>query len=158
MDPSYVAGYLLAIISMLMTAIFPIFGKIKRVKITQVNPMIFNIYFLCGVIIFCVLAAVTVTLAGKFSVMFSYMGLASGLMLGIGGWFIWIALTYMGIAHVSSIASGTATITGFVEGIAIGDYPTDIPLTAVALLLILLGITSTFKIEKRASLQRWAKD
>jgi len=68
------------------------------------------------------------------------MGLTSGILLGIGGWFVWLALTYMGIAHTSAIASGIASVTGFIEGITIGYYPDHVALSIFSLFLIVLGI------------------
>eukprot|EP01083_Nonionella_stella_P204944 746759_1 len=123
-----------------MTAIFPIFGKINRVKQCNINPMIFNIYFQCGVVLFCVLTTIIVTLIGPLVIRFSYMGLTAGILLGIGGWFIWLSLTYMGIAHTSAIASGIASVTGFIEGVAIGNYPDHLILSLFSLFLICIGI------------------
>ena len=134
------AGFLLAVAALIMTAIFPVFGKIKRVKSTNINPMIFNVYFQSGVVIFCLISTIVLAIVGEHSIQFSYMGLTSGILLGIGGWFVWLALTYMGIAHTSAIASGIASVTGFIEGITIGYYPDHIILSIFALFLIVLGI------------------
>eukprot|EP00486_Rosalina_sp_Unknown_P011182 CAMPEP_0201582176 /NCGR_PEP_ID=MMETSP0190_2-20130828/81268_1 /ASSEMBLY_ACC=CAM_ASM_000263 /TAXON_ID=37353 /ORGANISM="Rosalina sp." /LENGTH=389 /DNA_ID=CAMNT_0048021571 /DNA_START=100 /DNA_END=1269 /DNA_ORIENTATION=+ len=123
-----------------MTAIFPVFGKLKRVKESNINPMIFNVYFQCGVVLFCVIATIIISTIGPHTIEFSYMGLTSGILLGIGGWFVWLALTYMGMAHTSAIASGIASVTGFIEGITIGYYPDHIGLSIFALFLIVIGI------------------
>lgn len=135
-----VAGFILACCSLIMTAIFPVFGKLKRVKESNINPMIFNVYFQCGVVLFCIIVTIIVVITGPHSVEFSYMGLTSGILLGIGGWFVWLSLTYMGMAHTSAIASGIASVTGFIEGITIGYYPDHIALSIFALFLICIGI------------------
>merc|ERR1719295_42820 len=70
------------------------------------------------------------------------MGLISGLILGVGGWLIWIALTYMGMAHAAAICSGTAVITAFLEGLMVGNIPDNNWLAAIALILMILGILS----------------
>eukprot|EP00484_Ammonia_sp_Unknown_P023439 CAMPEP_0197051242 /NCGR_PEP_ID=MMETSP1384-20130603/25955_1 /TAXON_ID=29189 /ORGANISM="Ammonia sp." /LENGTH=401 /DNA_ID=CAMNT_0042483771 /DNA_START=45 /DNA_END=1250 /DNA_ORIENTATION=+ len=140
MFDSQMVGLILAICSLVMTAIFPIFGKLERVKSSNINPMIFNIYFQSGVVLFCVIATIIIAVTGPIAIHFSYMGLTSGILLGIGGWFVWLALTYMGIAHTSAVASGIASVTGFIEGICIGYYPDNIPLSVFALFLIVIGI------------------
>eukprot|EP01084_Bolivina_argentea_P242226 406422_1 len=134
------AGFSLAIGSLVMTAIFPVFSKIEKVKQCRINPMIFNIYFQCGVVLFCIITTIMVALFGPIAIHFSYYGLTSGVLLGIGGWFIWLSLTYVGIAHTSAIASGTASVTGFIEGIFIGNYPDHLILSLFALFLIVIGI------------------
>ena len=135
-----VAGFILACCSLIMTAIFPVFGKLKRVKDSNINPMIFNVYFQCGVVLFCIIVTIIVVITGPHTIAFSYMGLTSGILLGIGGWFVWLSLTYMGMAHTSAIASGIASVTGFIEGITIGYYPDHIGLSIFALFLIVIGI------------------
>lgn len=155
MDTSAAAGYILAVVALFTTGVFNAFVKIDRVKSTRINPMIFNIYYLCGVIIFCVVAAITMTLTGKFIVAFSYMGLISGLILGVGGWLIWIALTYMGMAHAAAICSGTAVITAFLEGLMVGNIPDNNWLAAIALILMILGTVHVYFVDK-LSLESYA--
>ena len=90
MVDSQFVGFALALLSLLMTAIFPIFGKIKRVASTNINPMIFNIYFLCGVILFCIIVTVITQIFHMGELYFTYMGVISGVLLGIGGWLLWL--------------------------------------------------------------------
>ena len=117
----YIAGFTMALLSLFMTAIFPVFSKIKKVKSTGVNPMVFNIYFSSGVILFCLIATIIMSIVSTEEIAFTWMGLISGILLGLGSWFIWLSLTYMGISHTSSIASGIASFTGFLEGLAVSS-------------------------------------
>ena len=135
-----IVGYTFAILSFISTGLYTGFGKLDRVKLSGVSSLIFNLYFQCGSVIFCLFVAVCIWLFGDHELKFTYYGLISGVILGIASWMIWISITYVGMIHISVTSSGISSIFGFIFGLTIKQYPDDIYVSVLSIFLILNGI------------------
>ena len=133
-------GYVLAFVSLICGALFQVFPKTERVKSTNIHHVVFNLYFLFGCILFSGIVAIYLLIANENAVTFTVFGMISGILIGIAGILVWTTLSFMGISQTSAVIAGTASVTGVVEGIAIGDTPKDVALCLFAILLILIGI------------------
>ena len=106
----------------------------------DINPLIFNLYFLVGCIIFCGITATLLSLFGTHKLHFTPFGLLSGISLGFASWFIFIALSYIGITQASTFTAGISTTASFIGGIFLSKYPDRLWLSILSIILIVIGI------------------
>jgi len=139
MTVDYKLGLIFAGISMICNGSFPAFSKLKFVVSCNIDPQIFNLYFIVGVIFSCI-ASYIVLLIQKESVDFTYLGVISGFLLALAGITTFAAIQYIGFAVGVAIWSGTAILVSFVEGLIHNPSLSNVPMTILGVILLIIGI------------------
>lgn len=108
-------GFLCALGSCVLNGIFPLTNKIDRVARTEINPYIFNLYFVVGVFVSS-LGCLFGLLIAEEEIEFTYLGILSGLCIVLAGFFTFTAIPRVGVMIGSGIWCGTAALISFFEG------------------------------------------
>jgi len=132
-------GLTFAIISMICNGSFSSFNKLRTVEATRVNPQVFNLYFILGVILSSVLVYAGLLIAGD-TVSFTYLGVISGFCLAIAGVTTFAAIKYIGLTVGVTIWSGTAILTSFVEGFLAGTTAEELGIAIVGCIVLIIGV------------------
>lgn len=132
-------GLTFAIISMICNGSFSSFNKLRTVEAKNVDPQVFNLYFIAGVILSSVLVYCGLIIAGD-TVSFTYLGVISGFCLAIAGVTTFAAIKYIGLTVGVTIWSGTAILTSFVEGFMAGTTAEDLAIAIVGCVVLIIGV------------------
>ena len=140
MDLSEVGyGILFAIISLLCNGSFSSFNKLPSVVKSQVDPQIFNLYFVCGAIASSLLVYIVIIAIGE-TVTITYLGIISGVLFGICGITTFAAIGHIGLSVGVAIWSGTAIVVSFIEGLLIDSDIYSWPIAISGVIILISGI------------------
>ena len=132
-------GLLWAILSLICNGSFSSLNKLPSVQASNISPEIFNLYFSFGVI-FSSYMIYIVLLICHINVTFTYLGVISGILLGLSGLTTFAAIKKIGLSVSVAIWSGVAILVSFLEGLYTGVDIDQIYLSYVGLILIIIGI------------------
>ena len=132
-------GLLLAIISMICNGSFSSLNKLPKVQASNVNPQVFNLYFIFGVIISSISVYVVLVIMNV-TVEFTYLGVISGFCLSICGVTTFAAIKYIGLSIGVTIWSGTAILVSFIEGFIAGTKAENLWIAIIGCVLLIIGI------------------
>jgi len=138
-----VVGFLYAIGSFLFNGTFPLTNKIDRVASTNINPLIFNIYFSIGVVLSSLCCLFYLLIAGE-SFEFTAWGLLGGFFIVAAGFCTFLAIPRIGVCVGSGIWCGVAAVTsyfeGFIKNYATGSDNGALYVSFPGILLVVIGI------------------
>ena len=132
-------GLIFAVVSLICNGSFSSFNKLRTVEATKVNPQVFNLYFISGVILSSVLVFCGLRIAGD-PVSFTYLGVISGFCLSIAGVTTFAAIKYIGLTVGVTIWSGTAILTSFIEGFVAGSTAEELGIAVVGCIVLIIGV------------------
>jgi len=108
-------GFLYALGSFMFNGSFPLLNKIDRVAKTNVDPLIFNIYFSLGIVISSFICLIYLLIAGD-TFVFTSWGILAGFFIVAAGFCTFLAIPRIGVCVGSGIWCGTAAVTAYFEG------------------------------------------
>ena len=132
-------GLVAAIISMVCNGSFSSLNKLKRVERCHIDPQIFNLYFIFGVIISSLLVYFGLLFTDQV-IEFTYLGVISGFCLSVCGVTTFAAIKYIGLAIGVTIWSGTAIFVSFIEGFMAGTKADNLPIAIVGCIILVCGV------------------
>ena len=132
-------GLLFAIISMICNGSFSSFNKLPKVQASNINPQVFNLYFIFGVIISSISVYIALIIMNE-PVEFTYLGVISGFCLSICGVTTFAAIKYIGLSIGVTIWSGTAILVSFIQGFIAGTKANNLWIAIFGCLLLIIGI------------------
>ena len=126
--------------------------SLESVKSADIHPIVYNWYTTMGVFIFSWWIATYLPYVGVPVVTFIPAGFAGGALFTLALCFSCLALPLLGLSIAMGIWCGTATLVSFLWG-TIGPsviaHPLgDVPLSALAISLIILGILGIIYVEQ----------
>ena len=135
-------GILFAIISLLCNGSFSSLNKLPSVVQSKIDPQIFNLYFIFGVICSCILVFIILVGLGE-TVTVTYLGVISGFLLSLAGITTFASIRHIGLAVGVAIWSGTAILVSFIEGLLVDSKLYSWPMAIIGVIILLIGITVT---------------
>eukprot|EP01083_Nonionella_stella_P037147 101271_1 len=132
-------GMILAIVSLICNGSFSSLNKLHKVQAANINPQIFNLYFVMGVILSSIVVYFVLLLMGE-SVQFTYLGVISGFCLSVCGMTTFAAIKYIGLSVGITIWSGTAIFVSFVQGFMVGTHAQYLWIAIGGCVVLLIGI------------------
>eukprot|EP01084_Bolivina_argentea_P190919 327969_1 len=132
-------GLIFAIISMICNGSFSSLNKLNKVQASNINPQIFNLYFIFGVILSSITVYIILVFIGE-TVEFTYLGVISGFCLAICGFTTFAAIKYIGLSIGVTIWSGTAILISFVQGFIAGTTAHNLWIAIIGCILLIIGI------------------
>ena len=103
---SLLVGVLLSLVTAVAFGSYTSFNKVTSVVESRINPIIFNLYFMAGALLVCVIVTVA-AIASDYTIAFSYLGLISGLLLTLSGFCSFVSVPRIGVAYTWAIAATT---------------------------------------------------
>ena len=132
-------GLIFAIVSMICNGSFSSLNKLPKVQASNVNPQVFNLYFITGVIISSI-SVYIVLIAMNDTVEFTYLGVISGFCLSVCGVTTFAAIKYIGLSIGVTIWSGTAILISFIQGFLAGTKAENLWIAIIGCVLLIFGI------------------
>eukprot|EP01084_Bolivina_argentea_P040203 74298_1 len=132
-------GFTLAFISMICNGSFSSLNKLPTVQSSNINPQIFNLYFIFGVIISSILVYIITLLIG-WTITFTYLGVISGFLLSISAVTLFATMKYIGLSIGVTIWSGTAILVSFAEGFIVSTDVEYLYIAIIGITILLIGV------------------
>jgi len=137
-------AYVLALVSSFCNAIFFAPNRLESVKSADIHPIVYNWYTTMGVFVFSWWVATYLPYAGLAVVTFTPAGFVAGALFTLALCFSCLALPLLGMSIAMGIWCGAAIVVSFLWGTVGPDVIArplaDVPLSAIAVLLELVGV------------------
>ena len=151
-------GYLLAVLSSVFNGSFVAFAKLQSVASVDLHPILFNFYVTCGVAASSCLAIPWV-LAGHGELRFVYEGAIGGFLFVGASSLSFVAAKNLGLSTGQGVWSGSAITVAFLWGV-LGPHPIgqplgSLPLSLLAMLLLLMGVAGMVKCQPLGRALDW---
>ena len=153
-------GYLLAVLSSVFNGSFVAFAKVQSVASVNLHPILFNFYVTCGVAASSCLAIPWV-LSGHGELRFVYEGAIGGFLFVGASSLSFVAAKNLGLSTGQGVWSGSAITVAFLWGVLgpepIGKPLGSLPLSLLAMLLLLLGVAGMVKCQPLGRALDWRR-
>ena len=143
-------GYVFAILSAVFNGSFVAFAKIKSVAACDLHPFLFNLYVACGVFLSSWLACPFLPLVhADFG--FTWFGFVAGALFVCSAALSFAGASILGLSTGQGVWGAVAIVVSFLWGVA-GPAPISaplrsVPLSIVAIVLLLVGVAGIVKCE-----------
>lgn len=137
------AAFVAAILSAVFNGSFAAFSKLRPVRVSRIDPIVFNLYCCLGVALSSFAATPLLARAGL-AIGVSSWGVLAGSLFVLAVLFSFLAIPLAGLSVSQGVWGGTAIFVAFLWGAA-GPAPlraplASLPLSALAVALLLAGV------------------